>query len=534
MQALRGAATFIHRQGVNGLLSVGDSKLVSRVQALPISIQGVDIDETDFRKIVAARSDISTAFGAADKTRSQLISNIETIDAVASTVGTVSGIGAVGIQIGRIVAKQGIKAGVKALAKVYIEQKIGEVVNGGVNYLLQVGAELAGISNENLKIGLLAWQAYRLKKQADKAGPEKEPEAPKKPEAVKPESSAPKGFCFLAGTLVSIENAEIGIEELKVGDRVLTSDGNEIDAKDSGERRVDEITWKHIYLKMLNPDGSGDTIDVEVLRSPEWLTAVGCKVGGKIQFALPEMGLLGQAVVQRIEACPKIGMGKGRVVLATVTHLNGYVLELRLVGQDKPIELTNTHRLYSESRGTWIPAAELKAGESLRTRTGSREIYSIQPKPGIYRVFNIEVETKHCFYVSKAEILSHNENPCAAPVPPRDSAQKLQAAATEASKTIGPGKGPAHGTNVHTEFEQKVNSLGDSNLHTEVSYKNGVEVPRGTEGSVRLDVVEGPRNAPEAVFDLKTGKAKLSSARVEQIQANLPGGDSVPVTEVRP
>ena len=118
--------------------------------------------------------------------------------------------------------------------------------------------------------------------------------------------------------------------------------------------------------------------------------------------------------------------------------------------------------------------------------------------------------------------------------PGEASAAQLQGAANRAATTIGPGKGPVHGTAVHSEFAAEVNSLGKSNLSTEVSYKNGVEVPRGTPGSIRVDVVEGQKNAPTAAYDLKTGDAKLTPARTQQIQSHIPGGSRVPVKEIKP
>jgi hypothetical protein len=110
----------------------------------------------------------------------------------------------------------------------------------------------------------------------------------------------------------------------------------------------------------------------------------------------------------------------------------------------------------------------------------------------------------------------------------------LAAAAQRAAQTVGPGSGSVYGTKVHSAFENEVNALGKENVHTEVSYLNGQVVPYGTKGSVRLDVVNGPVNAPVSVFDLKTGSASLTPARIQQIQSNIPGGSSVPVSEVRP
>lgn len=49
-----------------------------------------------------------------------------------------------------------------------------------------------------------------------------------------------------------------------------------------------------------------------------------------------------------------------------------------------------------------------------------------------------------------------------------------------------------------------------------------------------FNVGEGTVDAPTAVYDLKTGSATLTPARIQQIQSHLPGGSSVPVYEVRP
>ncbi|HTD06251.1 RHS repeat-associated core domain-containing protein [Undibacterium sp.] len=113
-------------------------------------------------------------------------------------------------------------------------------------------------------------------------------------------------------------------------------------------------------------------------------------------------------------------------------------------------------------------------------------------------------------------------------------AEDLGSAAQRAAQTVGPGRGPVYGTRVHSAFENEVNALGKDNVHTEVSYLNGQVVPYGTKGSVRLDVVNGPVNAPISVYDLKTGSAALTPARIQQIQSNIPGGSSVPVIEIRP
>jgi RHS repeat-associated protein len=112
----------------------------------------------------------------------------------------------------------------------------------------------------------------------------------------------------------------------------------------------------------------------------------------------------------------------------------------------------------------------------------------------------------------------------------------LTGLADEAVDAVGPGQGPAYGTRVHAEFASRVDALGpNSGLATEVSYLNGQVVPYGTKGSVRLDVVAGETGRPVAVYDLKTGAAELTPARIQQIRQNLPQGcQNVPIQEIRP
>lgn len=112
--------------------------------------------------------------------------------------------------------------------------------------------------------------------------------------------------------------------------------------------------------------------------------------------------------------------------------------------------------------------------------------------------------------------------------------EALTSAASRARDVVGVGRGAVYGTRVHSAFEAEVSALGRGDLNTEIAYLNGDLVPRGTPGSVRLDVVEGDLNGPAAIYDLKTGSATLSPGRIAQIQSHLPGESDIPVYEVRP
>ena len=120
------------------------------------------------------------------------------------------------------------------------------------------------------------------------------------------------------------------------------------------------------------------------------------------------------AWIESIQPCPQITEGPGRVVLGTITHFNGYVVELTFEGTDQTLEPTFWHQLYSETHGNWIPAGHLEPGDTLRTTNGSLTVAKVRHVPGIHRVYNLEVAENHCYYVGKLEVLSHNANGCSA------------------------------------------------------------------------------------------------------------------------
>lgn len=58
--------------------------------------------------------------------------------------------------------------------------------------------------------------------------------------------------------------------------------------------------------------------------------------------------------------------------------------------------------------------------------------------------------------------------------------RQVQQAANIAQRTVGSGRGPVHGTRVHTEFARQVQQISKGKLHTEFAYRNGVRVNRNT------------------------------------------------------
>ena len=213
--------------------------------------------------------------------------------------------------------------------------------------------------------------------------------------------------CFTAGTLVGTATGLKVIESINVGDRVLTKTITD-DAQPS-QTDVDPTSWRQITLKLFNEQFPADVLNVVLLRPVDWVAATGAAARARIWLDLEDIGLTGWATVQSVEPCPDIKPGIGRVVLATYTHYNNDVYELQIEGQEKPLEPTGLHRLYSATRGDWIRTEDLVAGEKLKTRTGAVTVASISQKSGSHRVYNLEVEGEHVYFTSEGEILGHNQ-----------------------------------------------------------------------------------------------------------------------------
>jgi len=109
----------------------------------------------------------------------------------------------------------------------------------------------------------------------------------------------------------------------------------------------------------------------------------------------------------------------------------------------------------------------------------------------------------------------------------------LQRAANSALRSAGAGRGAVHGTRAHMAFRANVDRLG-KRLRTEVSYLDGEPAGYGERGSIRVDVIEGTVENPLAVYEFKTGEARLTARRIQQIRRHLPEGcKDIPIVEIR-
>jgi RHS repeat-associated protein len=208
------------------------------------------------------------------------------------------------------------------------------------------------------------------------------------------------GACFVAGTPVLTAGGEQSIEKLQVGDRVLTPQSG-----DDGSTTVVPAGWRKLALEVTQEDGG--TVELELLRPISWLVANGCEQGGRIWLELEEFGVKGWATVRSIDACPRIASGPGRVVLTTFNRMHPKVVDVDLA-DGSVLKATANHPLYSITRQGWTAAGELTEGEILATSEGRLAVASVTAVAGSYRVFNLEVESDHCYFTGDAHVLSHN------------------------------------------------------------------------------------------------------------------------------
>jgi hypothetical protein len=182
------------------------------------------------------------------------------------------------------------------------------------------------------------------------------------------------------------------------------------------------------------------------------------------------MGLRGMAQVAAILPSPKIKAGPGRVVLMTVTHMDQGVMEIDFAGLKKPLEPTASHPLFSEDRKDWAPAGQLRVSERIRTKTGTARIEAIRWKKDEHRVYNIEVETDHSYYVAKLGLLSHNSGPCKVDIKitanpnwtkaQRTAAQKKVDAITKANNTVVTHNPARSGTSASARYKKAGGKVG--------------------------------------------------------------------------
>lgn len=214
--------------------------------------------------------------------------------------------------------------------------------------------------------------------------------------------------CFVVGTQVATGDGAVAIERVRVGQRVLSREDGSFEPPLAQMRH-----WRLIDVRIA-PDRTlpTDVMHVQLLRSEAWLAAHMDESGRRVWVDLVDMDLEGWGDVVAVDLVPAVvEQGPGRVVTATVTHLNSDVYELWLEGAEESVEATGRHVFMSRDRGAWTALRDLREGERIVTRSGTpRRVRAVIRKLGVYPVVNLEVQGTHTYFVrsGRSWLLTHN------------------------------------------------------------------------------------------------------------------------------
>jgi hypothetical protein len=88
--------------------------------------------------------------------------------------------------------------------------------------------------------------------------------------------------------------------------------------------------------------------------------------------------------------------------------------------------VASNHSIYSSDRLDFVPAGELRVGETLRNLDGDVRIESIEQLGSEERVYNLEIHGEHVFRVASSGVLVHNSSGADAPNRTADIGRKLE------------------------------------------------------------------------------------------------------------
>ena len=93
--------------------------------------------------------------------------------------------------------------------------------------------------------------------------------------------------------------------------------------------------------------GDGSSVEITLLRDPEWIADYGAHVGGTVLLDLPEMAAVGPAEVLAIDESPRIDQGPGRLITGTFHHTAAEVYNLQVESEREALGVTGTHPFWS-------------------------------------------------------------------------------------------------------------------------------------------------------------------------------------------
>ena len=230
--------------------------------------------------------------------------------------------------------------------------------------------------------------------------------------------AAVQSGCFLPGTSVTLGTGDHqAIETLHIGQRVSTPESSHLAPRNeqsvmASRTEVDPTTWRSYKVSLRDALAESLELEVTLLRPQGWMAEHSRRVAGRqeVWVDFEELNARGWAEVIEERACPQIAEGPGRVITATITRPNEDVRTLTM-SSGETLHVTGNHRMYSATQRDWVPVKDLEIGEELRTSSGRESVASLGFQRGHHQVYNLEVETEHCYFVGDAEVLTHNACP---------------------------------------------------------------------------------------------------------------------------
>jgi hypothetical protein len=195
----------------------------------------------------------------------------------------------------------------------------------------------------------------------------------------------------------------IPICDVPLGARVPTTNPQ---GADEAERNESYIGWKTVSLEVQHQNGS--IVDVELLRSPDWIEKHGLEPGRSVHLNLSDIDTSVHALVKSIAESPVIVPAEGAVVIGR--FMTRRSSELVRVTFEDGTQLTGTagHPVWSVDKLDWKPLGEFDAGELVQGRDGVVAVALVEQLAARPAVFNIEVAGEHVYEVTELGILVHN------------------------------------------------------------------------------------------------------------------------------
>ena len=153
--------------------------------------------------------------------------------------------------------------------------------------------------------------------------------------------------------------------------------------------------------------GGGST-EIQLLRPAKWASSLGLVPGVMLDLAVSDAGISGRAVVTGIEPFASEIRLNASIATACFVTADMPIVLLSVEGLDSPIGVTSSHLMFSQDRGTWVPAGELIAGEMLATLNGAVRVLSVEQSAERVTVYNLEISPSHTYFVTDAHIWTHN------------------------------------------------------------------------------------------------------------------------------